>query len=449
LSNNDILPAHAYPTLISWHAGLSCQIALRPRQSVLFDCDSCSAEEFKTFWNEEIDEVDERDAVTYRRFRVFMLKKGTGIPPKIAIEQDGENHVSVFPKEEPFNVTKDTSWSSFQVDDFLPLVSKWKAFAVLELKASGLAVPSYFPPDNESFPVRQFLEEIVLNGTPENALQTSDAVSLLIKEEMSLFNYLRVMIAVGNSHLLKCDGNSFLHVVQPCVRALQFWLTLLEASKMDNFSFWMKSKTLTDESQEKKLVQSSREKIVLSSRRECHLEGGHPVSVVEVIGSIDILFLNVRINSSSCSAPVYLPFWYEDEILGMKVLFDEIDVLPFVEEEEDPGAKCSFLTSAAYPRSEDFPEKVVIELNRNHAVSVLVSAQEKATLLQSTACCSGYVASGRRCKNKRKNVERKRVWCHHHVHQRTEFENFLKFGEVPQNVSVWWTSSEHLDMVEE
>jgi hypothetical protein len=440
---NDVLPPHAYNTLTSWHAGMSCQNFLRPQQAILFDCVGLEvAEEFDRSWDKDIDEYEDRDGATYRRFRVFMLPKGTVIPDNIGIEQDGLNHITIYPKNQPFHVTKVTDWSSFHVDDFLPLVSKWKKFAVLEMKCNGLFLPLYFPPDQDTFPVRHFLEEILLNGSPENALQTYEAVSLLESGRMSLLQFLKLMNSVGTSHLLLCDGNNFIFVVQPCIKALRYWLTLLEIStnaKDETFSMWIKSTTLSDRMQEKALAED-KDHMYAFSRNECHLEGGQSVPVVEVIGSIDILFLNVKVSSSS--APVYLPFWYENKSLNMKVLFDEIDVLPFVEEDSD--AKCASVTPAQEPSSE-YPEKVIIEFNSKVAVSVPVSITEKQVLLQSTICCSGYTIHGRRCKNKRKGIESQNVWCHHHVQQKVELENFQKFGEFRPEAECalnWWKPDE-------
>jgi len=78
-----------------WHAGLSCQIMLKQRQSVLFDVyDKNFKDEFNDYSRPQNKKIGD---TKYRLFLVYELRKGSPIPDGIGIEKDGENHVSLYP----------------------------------------------------------------------------------------------------------------------------------------------------------------------------------------------------------------------------------------------------------------------------------------------------------------------------------------------------------------
>jgi hypothetical protein len=342
ITESHTLPAYAFQSLRVWHSGLSCQLRLRSGQFILSNADATPKQQFLAeFYDEDREQIyEDEEGNEHKVFRVFMLTKGTVIPDRIGIEQDGENHVTMYPKSVPFTVKKCRDWSVFQVDGFVPLVERWKPFALLSLKAGGFKLPSYFPDDSDFFPFRHFIREIIINGSAENAVRSSDLLHHLASDKITLLNFLRSMAAVGSSHLLACDDVfTFTDIVKPCIATLQFWskcLVLATVAIDVPLTLVVKSHSLDgNKEQETAFVANQKNEISMKCSDSIHLASSR--SVIECVGSIDIVYLNATILTHSPTA-VFLPFWYENTSLGIKALFNDIDI-PFCEEDDE--AKCS------------------------------------------------------------------------------------------------------------
>lgn len=78
-----------------WHAGLSCQLVLKPRHGVLFDVEDENAME--KFDNRKLSQNSKCESGEFRNLLVYQLKRGSVVPSNIGIERDGENHVWIYP----------------------------------------------------------------------------------------------------------------------------------------------------------------------------------------------------------------------------------------------------------------------------------------------------------------------------------------------------------------
>lgn len=82
-------------------------------------------------------------------------------------------------------------------------------------------------------------------------------------------------------------------------------------------------------------------------------------------------------------------------------------------------------------------EILLIEASTSKTFSVNVSAEEKDSLVLECELCYGYTANHIRCKNRRKGMDNKKVWCYHHKTQEYEYNKFQSFGDRPEFCD-WW-----------
>lgn len=195
----------------------------------------------------------------------------------------------------------------------------------------------------------------------------------------------------------------------------------------------MKSCTLNeDEATEHSVVSTSSKDFETTSRRALVIDGGR--SVISTAESINLLYIDARL-----AVPIALPF---KVVVGeVEVLFDEIEPSPVAEGfESDVGDsdKCKEIVESFSrdPVSADGVD-VCIEASIKKAFSVKLTAEEGAKFLHECATCFGYTTKQVRCKNKRKSLQREKVWCYHHKNQEIEHQRFLIYGDRPE-LCFWW-----------
>eukprot|EP01038_Epipyxis_sp_PR26KG_P017632 gene17632-24518_t len=233
LGNGDEIHGDQWNSLQVWHAGLSCQLLLKPMQGILFNIEETDF--LKEFNDPGRKQNMKNETGSYRVFLVFELKKGSIIPGDIGIEMDGDNHVSLYPTGSNFPVSDiEQGLASFTIDALVAMEDKCKPFAVFQ------------------------------------------------------------MVDVGNRYGHDC---SYDHIgMNRCVlKALRFALsinTLVE--KRSATSFMIKSTTFSaDQAAENKIVQTSHDIIDRTSRGHLALDGGR--YFLSVSASIDILYMGATI----------------------------------------------------------------------------------------------------------------------------------------------------------
>ena len=222
LANGDVVSDEQWPSLQVWHAGLSCQLLLKPRQGILF----CLEDE------NFMDEFDDRsrsqnmknETGEYRILLVYELKKGSAIPYIIGIEVDGENHICLYPIGANLDVSDiEEGLASFTINALMSLEASWKPFAVFQVRAKGFAWPINFPPDSDVFPFRRWLTTIINYGDSDISVNASSHTEEYIDGSLSLLKYLSKMLSVARSFAVDC---SFDHIgMNFCIsKALLFLL---------------------------------------------------------------------------------------------------------------------------------------------------------------------------------------------------------------------------------
>jgi hypothetical protein len=222
LANGDIVSGEQWPTLQAWHAGLSCQLRLRPLQGILFDVYD---ENFMTEFNDPSRRQNlKNETGQYRVLRVYELRKGTEIPNDIGIEVDGENHVCLYPIGTNIDVTDiENGVASFTINALVPLEPSWRPFALFQVRASSFAWPFEFPPDSDVFPFRRWLAIIINYGDSDIAINASSHTEEYIDGSLSLSIYFTKMLSLSRRYAVDC---SFDHIGinLRISKALLFWL---------------------------------------------------------------------------------------------------------------------------------------------------------------------------------------------------------------------------------
>ncbi len=221
--NGDELSGDQWSTLPFWHAGLSCQLSLSPKQGVLFSVKDCN------FHQEFHDKSRAQNMKNHRgeRFRILLvyeLKKGTPIPDNIGIERDGENHVCLYPIGDNIPVSEITpGLASFTIDCLRSLQTAWKPFALFQIRASGFPLPLMFPPDSDLFPYRRWLSHVISYGESDIAVAASSSTEDYLSGQLSCCDYLSKMLTIAKQYSYDCP-NEDIEMNFTIIKALRFAL---------------------------------------------------------------------------------------------------------------------------------------------------------------------------------------------------------------------------------
>ena len=132
LVNGDELSLDQWPTLRTWHCGLSCQTVMKLNQGFLFDLDD----------------------------------------PNFI--QEFENHVCLYPTGENIRVSNvGNGLESFTIDAFVPLQDLWKPYAMFRVQANAFVWPDNFPDDSDSFPFRRWISAVICYGESDIAVDAN------------------------------------------------------------------------------------------------------------------------------------------------------------------------------------------------------------------------------------------------------------------------------------
>jgi hypothetical protein len=150
-----------------------------------------------------------KDPVTKDRFQQFLvyeLRRGTAVPPDVGIEQDGDNHICLYPSARPFTVSQVSSGhDEFVVNALEILAPQCRSFALLKIKASGYTWPENFPPDTSQFPIRQWVECVVVTAPADLAVAVGESTEEFVEGRRTWPDYFRSLVCVAQRFGLVCD----------------------------------------------------------------------------------------------------------------------------------------------------------------------------------------------------------------------------------------------------
>lgn len=224
LSNGDNVTNDQWPVLTTWHAGLSCQILLKsPQQGMMIDL-------FGGGFHNEFENAKGTIKVSatekYQQFLCYELHRGTPIPAGVGIERDGENHVCLYPTGEHSDVSNISHGQvSFVINSLQAITDLWKPFALLKLKASGYEWPSEFPPDTEDFPLRQWVQAVVLGGEADLAVAVAYSTEDFTAGDIGWVAFFKAVLSVGERFGLMCGYDDCIlnfHLMKAIRFALRF-----------------------------------------------------------------------------------------------------------------------------------------------------------------------------------------------------------------------------------
>lgn len=209
LATGEILGSDQFDSLTSWHCGLPCQVAVTLKEGILFSAeDDGFLEEFRTTQRRSV--VEENDGSKHRILFVYELKRGTLIPSNVGIEQDGENHVTLFPNLGQNSVSDiSPGQGSFTIDALVPLQSSWRPFAVLKIQGDFFPWPECFPADTPLFRFRSWLSRAILHEDASAAYYASSTASEYTSGACSLERFLGKMMTVCDSSISDPDYEFF------------------------------------------------------------------------------------------------------------------------------------------------------------------------------------------------------------------------------------------------
>jgi len=224
LGNNDEVHGDQWDSLQVWHAGLSCQLFLKPNQGILFDIENTG---FLDEFNDPRRKQNMKNETgSYRVFLVFELNKGSIIPSDIGIEMDGDNHVCLYPTGNNVPISDiEQGLASFTIDALVAMEDKWKPFALFQIRASGFAWPEDFPSDSDVFPFRQWVSFVINYGEAEIAIDASNNTENYLSGRLVFHEFLSKMVDIGKRYAYNC---SYDHIgTNRCVlKALRFALNI-------------------------------------------------------------------------------------------------------------------------------------------------------------------------------------------------------------------------------
>lgn len=137
----------------------------------------------------------------------YELLRGTILPEGVGIEQDGDNHVCLYPTKDMNTVSNVASGDdSFEIDSLKRLNSSWRPFALLKLKAKGYCWPETFPnDDDELFPIRQWVEIVMLSGEADLAVSVGCCTEDFVTGNLDWPSYFKTLLSVGDRFGLMCS----------------------------------------------------------------------------------------------------------------------------------------------------------------------------------------------------------------------------------------------------
>jgi hypothetical protein len=221
LANGDKISDDQWNTLQLWHAGLSCQLLLKPNQGVLFDIEN---PDFLTEFEDRSRRQNVNNATNDRIFLCYQLRRGTQIPPIIGIEQDGANHVCLYPIGNDIPISDiEAGLAKFTIDHLLPLQNSWRPYAIFQVRGSGFNWPLNFPPDSDLFPFRRWITTVVSYGESDIAVSASMHTEEFVIGKLALFEYFSKMLSIARSFALGCQFDNI--EMNVCIlKALRFAL---------------------------------------------------------------------------------------------------------------------------------------------------------------------------------------------------------------------------------
>jgi hypothetical protein len=173
LANGDILTTDQWLTLRTWHAGLSCQMHLKQHGVVADRFDTG----FHAHFNHARGTIKVSANEKYQQFLCYELPRGASILAGVGFERDGDNHVSFHPTGDHCAVsTVSRGQDIFVVDALRQTTHLWKPYALLKMKACGHPWPASFPPDSEHFPLRRWVQAVVMSGEADLAVTVASSV---------------------------------------------------------------------------------------------------------------------------------------------------------------------------------------------------------------------------------------------------------------------------------
>ena len=221
LANGDQISDAQWDTRQSWHAGLSCQLLLKPNQGVLFDIEDPN---FLTEFEDRSRSQNVNNATNDRIFLCYELRRGTQISSNIGIEQDGANHVCLYPIGNDIPISDiEAGLARFTIDDLLPLQNSWRPYAIFQVRGGGFNWPLHFPPDSDVFPFRRWITTVVSYGESDIAVSASMHTEEFVIGNLALFEYFSKMLSIARSFALGCEFDHF--EMNVCIlKALRFAL---------------------------------------------------------------------------------------------------------------------------------------------------------------------------------------------------------------------------------
>ena len=202
LNDGNTLKGFQWSTIETWHVGLTCQLTLREQDFIAKEDDENFNEKFHDLMRKEkIIEGGKR----YRIFKLYKLPQGANIPDGVGIEQDGENHVCLYPTGEDVPISNiKVGQSSFTIIPLQQLRDLWQPYALMKLKAEGFIWPIDFPPDYDIFPFRQWLSCLILYGELENAMDAKNIVDGYLSEAVTLHDFFSKMVDMSKVFAMDC-----------------------------------------------------------------------------------------------------------------------------------------------------------------------------------------------------------------------------------------------------
>jgi hypothetical protein len=222
LCDGDEVHGDQWKSLQVWHAGLSCQLFLKPK--ILFDVENTNC--LNDFNDPTRKQNMQNETGSYRIFQVFELKKGSSIPKDIGIELDGDNHVSLYPTGDNAPISDiEHGLASFTIDAFVTMEDMWTPFALLQVRASGFSWPEEFPPDTDVFPFRQWVSFVINCAESDISIDTSNHIENYLSGHLVIQDFLSKMVDICNRYAYDC---SFDHIAMNCcvLKSLRFALNI-------------------------------------------------------------------------------------------------------------------------------------------------------------------------------------------------------------------------------
>ena len=153
---------------------------------------------------------DDTSKDKFQQFLCYELRRGTSIPAGVGIEMDGDNHVCLYPIGDHNNVSNVApGGDTFVIDLLQNLAGSWRPFALLKFRANGYHWPDIngnaFPPDSKIFPIRQWVEAVVISGEADLSVSVSCYTEDFAAGALSWIDYFKELLSIGGRFGLMCS----------------------------------------------------------------------------------------------------------------------------------------------------------------------------------------------------------------------------------------------------